>query len=131
MPGASKFTAARRATILEMLSTGASRRLAARIAGIDHATLTRWIQRGESAREGSRFAEFAVKVHQAEAEPQIRALTILFNAMPDRPDLAWKYIERRVDGFQRSRQRPSFDATEPTDINVNLGQTIQHPPDSE
>jgi hypothetical protein len=95
----SKFTAERRRKVLELLMAGASRRTAATCAGIGHQTLARWIQRGETATEGSPWREFHYDVLEAEAHPKIRALSIVYNAMEDRPDLAWKFVERQVDGF--------------------------------
>lgn len=99
MGAPTKFTAERRAKIIEALQVGASQRTAAAIAGIDPATLTRWIQRGESAAPTSSWARFVEKVREAEAHPKMRALGIIYNAMADRPDLAWKFIERREHGF--------------------------------
>lgn len=95
----SKFTAEHRRVVLELLKAGSSRRAAAAVAGIGHQTLLRWLKRGAEAPAGSRWAQFYLDVMQAEAEPRIRALGIVYNAIEDRPDLAWKFIERRVDGF--------------------------------
>jgi hypothetical protein len=89
-----KFTRRRREVILELLSTGASRRTAAAVAGVDHATLGRWIARGASARAGSTWSEFALDVRQAEAEPKLRALQIAYDNWDGRPELAWKFLER-------------------------------------
>ncbi len=38
---------------------------------------------------------------EAEARPRVRALSIIYKEMPDRSDLAWKFIERREPGFER------------------------------
>jgi hypothetical protein len=99
MPATSKFTADRRETIIQALRIGASLRSAAATAGIEPSTLTRWLQRGERAREGSLWREFRTEIRRAQAEPKLRALGVIWRAMPDRPDLAWKFVERREEGF--------------------------------
>lgn len=99
MPTPTKFTAANRQKILEALQVGASRNVAAAVAGIDAGTLSRWLDKGKSASAESNWARFLAEVTQAEAQPKMRALGVIYRAMEDRPDLAWKFIERRVDGF--------------------------------
>jgi hypothetical protein len=103
----SKFTAARRELILELLAAGASRRAAAAAAGIGHQTLLRWVTRGEAASEGSRWHNFYLAVEEAEARPRLRALSIVYNAIPDDPSLAWKFIERTVEGFGSIPEGPA------------------------
>jgi transposase-like protein len=95
----SKFTAERRTRILEALQVGASRATAAAIGGVGERTLKRWIADGQTAREGSAKRKFVEEVEAAEAHPKARALGIIYNAMQDRPELAWKFIERREHGF--------------------------------
>jgi hypothetical protein len=46
-----------------------------------------------------------------------RALGIIYNAMTDRPDLAWKFIERRESGFAPPIQQP---ATVVAPVNLTL-----------
>jgi hypothetical protein len=99
MPARSKFTQATRQRILEAKRIGASDRTAAHIAGIDHSTLGRWLSRGKGAGEGSTYRAFHDEFRAAEAEPRLRALAIVHKEMPDNPSLAWKFIERREDGF--------------------------------
>ena len=73
-----KFTVQRRELILELLRAGASRRAAARVAGVDHSTLIKWIRRGEQASHPeSQYRRFLGEVLEAEANPRIRALTPL------------------------------------------------------
>ncbi len=43
---------------------------------------------------------FYLQVLEAEAHPRTRALGIIYKEMPDRPDLAWKFIERREPGYE-------------------------------
>lgn len=94
-----KFTQETREKILQALSVGASQRTAAAIAGIDAATLTRWLQKGREADQETNFGKFYAAVQQAEAQPRVRALGILYKELPDNPALAWKFIERREPGF--------------------------------
>lgn len=108
MPTRSKFTADRRHAILELLRAGASRRTAASVAGVDHSTLLRWIERGKSGAPGGRFREFFEAVEQAEADPRLRALETVYKELPDNPGLAWKFLERREPGYAPSMpQAPS------------------------
>jgi transposase-like protein len=100
MPNRSRFTEDVRRTILQALAVGASRRTAAAVAGIDRHTLSRWISRGESAPAGSRFADFVAEVERAEATPRLRALATVNRDLADNAMLAWKFLERREDGFQ-------------------------------
>src|SRR5262245_25977014 len=74
MPGRSKFTAYRRAMVLQLLAAGASRTRAARAARIDDATLGRWLRRGRTAARGGRWRTFYEDVIQAEAEHGLRGL---------------------------------------------------------
>jgi hypothetical protein len=99
MPTPTKFTAETRQKILQALQVGASRTTSAHIAGVDEAQVRRWIAKGKDAAPGTRFREFYEAVIAAEASPRMRALGIIYKEMPDRPDLAWKYIERREPGY--------------------------------
>jgi hypothetical protein len=94
----SKFTTDRRQRILEALTIGAPQEVAAAIAGISKSTLSDWLTRGRRQEKGP-FADFVAQVEEAEAHPKARALGIIYKAMEDKPDLAWKFIERRVSGF--------------------------------
>jgi transposase-like protein len=95
-----KFTGGRREQILELLSAGASRREAARAAGIVPSTLTKWIRRGERSRyPESGYRRFYLAVLEAEAHPSIRALKDEQDRMLGDPDLAWRFIERRYPDY--------------------------------
>jgi hypothetical protein len=99
MPMPSKFTADRRQRILEALTIGAPLDVAAAIGGVERTTLQKWLQKGRAPGGPANFREFATQVDEAEAHPKARALGIIYKAMEDKPDLAWKFIERRVSGF--------------------------------
>jgi len=99
MPNRSKFTQERRERILQALQVGAHRTTAAALAGIDEAQIRRWIARGKEASPGTQFREFYEQVLEAEAAPRMRALGIIYKELPDRPDLAWKFVERKEPGY--------------------------------
>ena len=99
MPRQSKFTAENRQKIIQALQVGASRRTAAHITGIDEATLRDWFSRGRDGAPNGRYRAFYEDVIKAEASPRMRALGIVYKELPDRPELAWKYLERKEDGY--------------------------------
>lgn len=118
MPTPTKFTTETRKKILEALQVGASRRTAAAIARVDEATLRRWMDQGKSGGEGSRFREFYDQVLEAEAHPKMRALGIIYRAMEDKPDFAWKFAERRESGF--APPLPAAASTAPAQVQIQL-----------
>lgn len=101
MPTPSKFTKDRRERILQALQVGASLDTAAAVGGVGPTTLKRWIEEGRTAAEGSTSGKraFYELVLEAQAHPKARALGIIYKAMEDKPELAWKFIERREHGF--------------------------------
>lgn len=101
MPAHSKFTKPVRDTLLAALRFGSSRSTACAMAGIDTETLRRWLRKGAEAAEGgtSAYRRFHDEVLAAEAHPKVRALGIVYSAMEDKPELAWKFVERREHGF--------------------------------
>jgi hypothetical protein len=103
----SKLTADRKQRILEAKKVGASNRTAALVAGISESALRDSLKRGEAAPEDSQLHQFWEAFEQAAAHPRERALGIIYNALPDRPDLAWKYVERQEGGFAPPVQQPT------------------------
>lgn len=99
MPTPSKFNEETRERILQALRIGASRRTASAAAGVNESTLRRWVERGEKSSSSSRWGEFVRQIEEAEAAPKLRALGIVYKELPDKPDLAWKFLERREAGF--------------------------------
>ncbi len=73
------------------------------MAGISEATLRRWISKGKTASAGTRFGQFFLAVEEAEAAARLRALAILYAALPENPGLAWRFLERKEPGFQPPR----------------------------
>ena len=103
----SKFTADRKKRIIEAKRVGASNKTAALVAGIGEPTLRDWLERGRKGPKDSAYAKFLEEFEQAAAHPRERALGIIYNALPDRPDLAWKYIERREEGYAPPIAQPA------------------------
>lgn len=66
MPTPSKFTEARRRVVIAALRCGASRRTAAKLAGVHVATLCRWVERGRDASPTGRWRAFHDAVIAAE-----------------------------------------------------------------
>jgi hypothetical protein len=96
VPTPSKFTTERRRQILEILSAGGSRRTAAARAGIDHATLSRWLARGRMGAPGGRWHTFANDVMQAETNPAMRALREEYDKLSDSPFAAFRFLDDRA-----------------------------------
>jgi hypothetical protein len=94
VPTPSKFTSERRRKILEILSAGGSRRAAAAVAGVDHATLARWLARGREAAPGGRWHTFLRDVEQAETHPLIRVLRDEYDRAQDSPMAALRFLDR-------------------------------------
>lgn len=99
MGAPSKFTRDRREEILRAKRLGASNLTAARCGGIGESTLRDWLEKGAGADEGSPYREFWEEFEASEAVPSIHALEIVQKHMADKPDLAWKFLERREGGF--------------------------------
>ncbi len=95
MPTPSKFTTERRRQVLEILSAGGSRRAAAARAGIDHATLSRWLARGRMGAPGGRWHTFANDVTQAETHPAMRALREEYDKLAGSPFAALRFLDER------------------------------------
>jgi transposase-like protein len=103
MAAHSKFTAERRQIIVEHLAAGFSRRGAARAAGIDHETLSRWIKRGEKGAPGGRWAEFhrAVTLAEDKHDPPILVPLKPTRATRAEVEEAWAFLEAFEPGFAR------------------------------
>lgn len=99
MPTPSKFTRERIEEIMRARRLGASGITCARAGGISEATLREWLKRGQEAPEGSRYRQFFQDFEASTAFPNVRALEIVHRAMTDKPELAWKFLERREVGY--------------------------------
>ena len=78
----SKLTDKARREILQVISVGGSKSLAAKHAGITLVTLMNWLRRGEQANKGT-FRDFYLEFRQAEARPDILAMGIVHRAVKD------------------------------------------------
>jgi hypothetical protein len=96
VPTPSKFRAATRARVIELLASGHSRAAAARGASIDPATLSRWVEKGRNGEPEGRWRLFADLVELAESRQQQPVLVALQNEFDwERdPSLAMKFLER-------------------------------------
>jgi hypothetical protein len=116
MPRPSKFTAQVRGVVLGQLELGLSRQTAAHSARIGETTLRRWLDRGKDAPEGSRWHEFYLDVLEAEARAASGKMRLVHDS--ERPDLAWKWLERREPGLAPPQPNPP--AVLPAPITINL-----------
>jgi hypothetical protein len=126
MPTPTKFRHGARAAALAVLAAGGSRRQAARAAGVDHATLSRWLERGERVPEG-RYGAFATAVAAAEADPDHLVVVPDHDDDPTDAEIraAWTFLERREPGFARPpRRRPEPPAFEGTVVTMADGTPV-------
>ena len=101
MPRPRKFTPERAARVLQAISAGNHKAVAARLAGVHPETVGNWLKEGEKAKSGQLF-EFFEGFTRAEAEAEARAVVAWQRAMPDdwrasRDFLARRFPERWAD----------------------------------
>jgi hypothetical protein len=96
MPTPSKFRQGARDRAIAVLNAGGSRREAAKAANVDHATLHRWLKRGERVHPESRYARFAEAVKLAEADPHTLVVLpdIDEGPTPAQARAAFRFLER-------------------------------------
>ena len=116
----SKFTAERKARILEAFQIGASVATAAAVGGVSDGALRGWLARGKEPGAPASYREFVEEVEKARAHPKTRALSIVYNAMAERPELAWKFLERREHGFAPPQPNALPAQTGPVVINLSF-----------
>ena len=86
------------AAICTAIRAGNYAEVAARYAGISEATYYRWMQRGgedSGAGKSTRYCEFREAIKKAEADAEVRAVSIIQDAMPDSWQAAMTYLERK------------------------------------
>lgn len=110
---ARKFTKGTQRAIVKALKAGGYAKAAAEAQGVDESTYYRWLQRGEVATKAAEndgpvdekelaYADFLVKVRQAEAEAEQAALQRVQRS-EDWRATAW-FLERRYPGRWAKRQ---------------------------
>lgn len=104
--------------ILELLGAGTSRRAAAAAAGIDHATLLRWLRRGEKAAPGGRWRAFYDAVLVAEADPGLGALGMVEYPFDGDPWAAMRFLESSEPEVWGKRRAP--ESTGPVVVQLSL-----------
>lgn len=117
----SKFTEPVKEHVLQALKIGSSLRTAAAYAGIDHKTLLRWLKEGESPTSGAKH-EFYVECHAAQAAPKLRAMQVVHDEMPNKPELAKWFLERRERDFAPPQPTPPAVQGGPVVINLALAE---------
>jgi len=98
-------------TILRVIRAGNYAHIAARYAGIDRSTYFRWMERGDPASRvpgDSRYRAFRARVEQAEAEAEVRDVTIISKA----GERDWRASLSRLERRHPERWRPRAPAEE-------------------
>ena len=119
----SKLTPAAKEKVLQALGLGNTRAHAAAYAGIDAATLRRWMGRGRDEKEGS-YTQLRQAVLQAESRAQMLATGCIAKAIRDGDwkAAAWM-LERRVPEHYAPRSR-LFDPHRVLDILEDQGLVV-------
>ncbi len=87
--------------------------------GIDNSTWYNWLKRGIKARKGSIFHRFYVRIKEAEAEAEIKAVAIIQEAMKNDWRCAVVYLERKHPSrWGRSTGIPHGDPSDPLTIHI-------------
>jgi hypothetical protein len=90
----SKLTPAAQSRLLDAIRSGSYFEPACRVAGISFQTFRNWLLRGEREKSGPYF-DFFEGVKAAEAEAELRAVTLWSKAMPKDWRAAKEFLERR------------------------------------
>jgi hypothetical protein len=107
-----KFNDDRAERVLEAIRAGATRRAAAGHAGVDHATLYRWLERN---------ATFATLLTRAEDDVEIRCVaTILQASTSDWKAASWWLERRRPDAYGRRFEPDTLAAAAVTTVTVHF-----------
>jgi len=90
--------------IAAAIKAGNYKEVAARYAGIDDATFRVWMRRGREG-DGALYVAFHAAITRAEAEAEVRAVTIINKAMTEDWRAAIEYIRRKFPERWSSTQR--------------------------
>ena len=118
----SKLTDKAKREILQVISVGGSKSLAAKHAGITLMSLLNWLKRGEQANKGA-FRDFYLEFRQAEARPDILAMGIVSKAVKegDVASARW-WLEKRAGWGQREEPAVQISITPE---NMSVTQLLQ------
>lgn len=118
----SKLTDKSKREILQVISVGGSKSLAAKHAGITLMTLLNWLKRGEQANKGT-YRDFYLEFRQAEARPDILAMGIVHRAVKegDVASARW-WLEKRAGWGQREEPQVQISITPE---NMSVTQLLQ------
>lgn len=101
----SKLTPPLTEQLVQALRLGNSRKHSAIYAGIDEATLRRWMSRGRAEREGP-YADLIAAIHDAEAKAQILAMGCISQAIRGgNVGAAQWFLERKAPEHYAPRSR--------------------------
>lgn len=101
----SKLTDTIKQRIIEVISVGGNKTLAAKYAGVCRQTLHDWLARGEKQKNGV-YRDFLDEFRRAEARPELLAMGMVQQAIEngDLYSARW-YLEKRV-GWGESKESP-------------------------
>ncbi|MFO7948118.1 MAG: hypothetical protein R6V19_15035 [Armatimonadota bacterium] len=103
-----KLTAKLQDEICGHLASGCYAVTACELAGISESTFYNWLERGRDGEDP--FLEFLESVKKAEAQAEVKALTIIQNAMADDWKAAMTWLERKFP--DRWARRKPLDVAE-------------------
>jgi hypothetical protein len=100
-------------------------------AGIDYSTFRRWMQKGEEQKSGA-FREFCEAVKKAEAESEMRMVTLWQKQAVDNWQAARDFLERRFPDRWGRRDRLAAELSGPAGgpVEVDVHQTLMNRIDS-
>lgn len=108
--------------ILQAIRGGNYREVAARWAGIDPVTLTRWMRRGEQGRRGP-YVQFCQAVLEAEQQAELRAVALIMKGAASDPNHAKWWLERKFHERWGRRERTEHTGADggPVAVKVTFG----------
>ena len=120
-----KLTPQVQAIIIETLQGGGYASTASQRAGIDEATLYRWLERGEKQAQGP-FREFRDAVKKAEADIETKATALVLKVAFDADNPNWvaamTFLERRYPQHWGRRDRHELVGDGGGPVKLNLVQ---------
>lgn len=122
-----KFNEVVKQRVLAGAAVGMSTKSCAELAGVTDMTVYRWLERGErelkewdGESDLGAYGQFYADFRAIQAGTRQRALQIVHREMENKPELAWKYIERREKGFEPPAPAAPERQTGPVTIQLTL-----------